>query len=413
VRHLEINSKSLTTYLLAGIIGFYLVACGVRLGFPGKQYYDEVYFAKTAQEIILGQRTFTETTHPPLGKLYIAASLWLLGDESWVWRLPSLVCGTLLLIVLFSLTQQLTRNPRLALLVTFLMAIDGIHITQSRIAMVNAPMLLWMFLALLALLPYLTGRVVSRSRSFLAAGIFLGAAISVRWAGFYVYPLILLCLAFRFWREKEQLSFVSDLLVYLFLVPILLYFATHTIIPMVQGYPWKNIWTIQQHMYRYHVDLRATHGYSSAWWSWPLIIRPIWYFFERKNELVYGILCIGNPAVYWVGPFAIGYVLFKWMEERKFLYGFILAGFFSQWLPWILPKRVEFFHYFYSAVPFVFMAVALLLQRFWQIPKVGKWIVAGYLLIVTGLFIYWYPLYTGLPISEASYRNHLWFKAWI
>jgi dolichyl-phosphate-mannose--protein O-mannosyl transferase len=143
------------------------------------------------------------------------------------------------------------------------------------------------------------------------------------------------------------------------------------------------------------------------------LIRPIWYFFERRNELVYGILCIGNPAVYWVGPFAMSYVLFKWLEKHTFQYTFILAGFFSQWLPWLLPKRVEFFHYFYAAIPFEFMAIALLLQRFWQIPKVGKWIVACYLLAVAGMFIYWYPLYTGLPISEASYRNHLWFKAWI
>jgi dolichyl-phosphate-mannose-protein mannosyltransferase len=33
-------------------------------------------------------------------------------------------------------------------------------------------------------------------------------------------------------------------------------------------------------MYALQTQVLKQHTYQSDWWSWPLMIRPIWYFYE-------------------------------------------------------------------------------------------------------------------------------------
>ncbi|MBN1689103.1 MAG: phospholipid carrier-dependent glycosyltransferase [Candidatus Omnitrophica bacterium] len=408
------KDKSSELFFLTLAILTWALLFSYHLGFPASEYYDEVYFVPTAREYLSLNQTTTDTAHPPLGKLFLSLSLLTFGDTPWAWRIFSLFCGSLFLFVIYYLTKILTKNRWLASLVTFLMAVEGIHITQSRIAMLNAQMSLWMFLSLLVLLPYLQGETEKRLRSFFFSGIFLGLTISIRWVGAGIIGIIGPLLLIKFLRDKDKLGFLRDFFMAYILITTLIYIASHSIIPLGQGYKWSNIFTYQAHMARYHATLQEGHTYGSEWWGWPLLVRPIWYFFERKGTIVNGILCIGNPAIYWMIPVAMFYVLGMWLKERKFLYGFVIFGFLSQWLPWALIGRVKFFHYFYAAVPFALLGIALLIREIWRYGTLGKWLVCFYILLVFIMFIYWFPLWTGYPISDPSFQSHLWFKkAWI
>lgn len=384
-----------------------------RLEFPPTKYFDEVYFPTTAKEYLSLKQTTTDTAHPPLGKLLMSLSILAFGDVSWAWRLVSLISGLFLILTVYALAKKILKQLWMALFVTFLFATEGMHLTQSRIAMLNAPMMLCMFLSLLAVIPYFIDKNAPRTRAFAMSGAFLGIAVAIRWVGVAIVGVIGIFLIKRFLEEENKLLFLRDFVLFYVALPVFVYFASHIIIPLGQGYPWKNIWTYQFHMARYHATLKEGHGYGSAWWGWPLLVRPIWYFFERKEGFVYGILCIGNPAIYWMIPFAMGYVLFKWLEKPSTLYALILVGFFQAWLPWAVIGRVKFFHYFYPATPFIAMAIALWMQRIWQIGPRGRIIVTAYVMLVAILFLYWYPVYTGLPMTEAFFQNHLWFKSWI
>lgn len=409
----EQMKKSAEVLILLGGAVLCLAMYAHHLDFPSEPYYDEVYHVPTAREYLARSPVTTETVHPPLGKLLIAASIWFFGDTSWVWRLASLGSGILLIFIVFTLARILTQNFWTALLATFFFAVEGVHITQSRIAMLNSPMVLFMFASLLALLPYLMNPKAPRSRAFFVSGVCLGLALSIRWVSLGIAGVIGPFLFKRFFEEKNQWAFLRDAFLFYFLIPLAIYTAAHSVIPLVQGRPWIDIWNSQVHMARYHLTLTEPHGYGSEWWSWPLLVRPIWYFFERKEGLVYGIFCIGNPAVYWLILVAMGYVFIQWLKRLDTLHGIVLFGFLTQWLPWAWVGRVKFFHYFYAAVPFSVIALALLTQRIWQGGRVGKWVVVGYLLLVLVLFVYWYPLYTGIPISEPYFQNHLWFKSWV
>jgi dolichyl-phosphate-mannose--protein O-mannosyl transferase len=41
--------------------------------------------------------------------------------------------------------------------------------------------------------------------------------------------------------------------------------------------------------------LTAGHAYASPWWSWPLMLRPIYYWTDADAALYF----VGNPVVWW------------------------------------------------------------------------------------------------------------------
>ena len=148
------------------------------------------------------------------------------------------------------------------------------------------------------------------------------------------------------------------------------------------------------------------------------MLRPIWFYFDaqrfgKPEAVIKGILCIGNPAIFWMIPVAIGYLIWDFCKRRAWASGLVLLGFFTQWLPYAFFGRLKFFHYFYTAMPFVAMALALLLSRLWAWGKPGRVIVVLYLILVAGMFVYWYPLLTALPVSGKFFQHHMWFKKWI
>ncbi len=95
-----------------------------RLGVPENFYFDEVYFGYTAQRCLVGshdaydpyaphpEKVFIEWTHPPLGKLIIAAGMALAGDNSYGLRVSSVFMGVLGIVLVFLLSIALFSSPR-------------------------------------------------------------------------------------------------------------------------------------------------------------------------------------------------------------------------------------------------------------------------------------------------------------
>ncbi len=83
-------------------------------------------------------------------------------------------------------------------------------------------------------------------------------------------------------------------------------------------------WGLQKQMWWYHTNLKATHGYQSQWWMWPMDLRPVWFYvqycspgddkpatpnsmrckesFARYNtdRTIGDIYTMGNPAIFWM-----------------------------------------------------------------------------------------------------------------
>ena len=409
--------KDVKRFTVIALIALLLLTLyGYRLYFPLEVYYDEVYHVKRASQLAVEHQFNSNVTiHPPLWHFVSACCISLLGDCSWVWRIPSMVCGLLVLFLVYLLTERIFKNYFIALLALFLFTFDCMSITQARIGMLNSMMLMFMLASMYFFLQSVLFEKWSRRKSFLLAGMFLGLGMATRIVASYqmiIYGIITGAHLIK--SRKNFWITIKDAFLYLIIVPVVIYFGVYLSIIIFNGNSWSDFWSHLHYSFR-GFALKEGHDYGSSWWSWPLIIRPIWYFFAIQKETgeVNGILCMGNQAIFWIIPLSMGYVMWKFIQKREWSYGLILLGFFGQWLPWAFIDRVKFFHFFYTAMPFVCMSIAVFLFRIWHMNKWGKVAVVAYLVLVTSLYIYWYPLLTGYPVTLRYYMHHMWFRSWI
>jgi dolichyl-phosphate-mannose--protein O-mannosyl transferase len=127
-------------WALAGGIGLLAFVIGIiGYGWPPDKIFDEIYFARGGEEY-LRNATQYEWTHPPFTKEVIAVSMWLfgglhgLGNTSYGWRFLNVVIGALQCLVLYAFAKRLTGTTWLAALGALLLAFDGFHFVESRIA---------------------------------------------------------------------------------------------------------------------------------------------------------------------------------------------------------------------------------------------------------------------------------------
>jgi len=410
--------KNITVGILLGIV--LLFVWGYQLQLPRQFYYDENQYIGFTQELIY-KHNYTEfyNVHPPLWHLLVMSCIKLFGDYSWVWRIVSLISGVGVILLLYQLTQKITGDPTVAALAVFASVFDCISLTQARIAMMNSFMLLFMLACLLYLLRAFPKEKPIDKRSLRLSGIFLGIALATKLLALNLFLFIAVILVQQaFKRKTERGILLREAGFFLFAVPLLMHFAIHLVIIFYKDRTLADVWKIWIFHIKYLIELKETHTYASKFWGWPLLLRPIWFYF--KSDLwdtplarVWGIICIGNPAIFWMIPVIIGNLLWDYWKRRSAVSGLILLGFFTQWLfPFALMK-LTFFHYFYTAVPFVVMGLGLLLARIWRTGKIGRRVVITYLVLVAAMFVFWYPLLTGLSIPQWYYNQHMWLRSWI
>jgi dolichyl-phosphate-mannose--protein O-mannosyl transferase len=402
-----------------GIILFAVVICVIysyRLNFPPEPYYDEVHYVRFLKKLIHEHTYDYVSPHPPLWHLMTLAAIGILGEQPVAWRIVSLLSGLLLIPFLYLLTKKITHDTPTAICAAMLFALDCISFTQARIGMFNSLSLLWMMLALWAFLHLQPERPWPRRRVLLSTGFFLGLGVATKLATLGMAMIIYFLAIFEaIKRRGERKELILESILFLVILPLIIYFCAHAFIPFLPGYSWKSIWEIQKFNFHYHLVEAATqtHQYASQWWGWPLLLRPVWYYYAPEASVVRGIVCIGNPAIFWVIPSMVAYLFWDLLRRKSKTVALILLGFLGQWLFYAIGARLKFFHYFYFAMPFVAMGLAWICRQLWKQGRVARILVCAYLVLVLGMFIYWYPLLAGIPIPEKYFQHHMWFRSWI
>ncbi len=195
------------------------------------------------------------------------------------------------------------------------------------------------------------------------------------------------------------------------------------------GHNLNDLISLQTQMFGYHYDLKATHPYGSKWWQWPLILRPISYYYhdfraaaDAQNPLaccVAEIIAIPNPAVWWGGLVSLPFVAWLGIRERNKGYILLATAYLLQWLPWMTSPRVAFEYHFFPNLAIICLANAVLLQRAWRYgaelargtgrtwtwPKIA---VSTYLTLVLYLAIFFYPIWAGLHVPWNVWDARMW-----
>jgi dolichyl-phosphate-mannose-protein mannosyltransferase len=424
----------LLAFAFAGI--FYVILI-YRIATPNQFVFDEIYHGRSGMQYLQGQNPM-EWTHPPLTKLLISVSLRMFGatfdprDGFWQehgtypsndvigWRFMSCVFGALALFVLYILARTLSKNRMVAVLATLFLASDGVFFVQSRIAMTNVFTVFFVLLAALGAFQFAQGE---KKRWLGVMTIGLSGAVSCRWSTLIGVALIGVFLLWhtilpQITAKKPWTQVVGRLLLLgltVLIIPAVFYLVTY--IPyMRQGHDLHKVFEEQKAMWDYHSQLKEGHPYSSPWWSWPMMIRPTWYYVGQDVPQNYfkGILCIGNCFIWWATVPVLTFSAYFATVGRSPAFRLIALLGLGQWLVWaIQPRNLIFTHYLLEAIPFVCIGLAWFGVLLWQ--RGGSWRnVALYPILVVAWWIFFYPLLSAYPIPSSYYGQHLWMgKLWI
>jgi dolichyl-phosphate-mannose-protein mannosyltransferase len=401
--------------------------------------FDEGYYAFDACLAALGHGSPCHDVggqrlapvHPPLGMSIIGLGIKIFGYRPGGWRVASLLAGTLTIILVYLLARVLLRSTLGATIASGALAVDFLHFVHSRLAMLDVFLTLFGVATILAVVLDRTHIAWPRRRRWavrpwrIVAGAMGGAAVATKWPGlaFLICALILTVAWEARSREagllatlrKEGPSVIGCFVV----VPALVYLLSY--IGWAEGtllaWPWsegswiRDILADQWRMLRFHNDLDVEHFYASPPWSWPLLKRPMVYFYEPSGDDYRVILALGNPLVWWASLLSLAWMLFVGARRRGGPEAPILGAFAFAWLPWFAVDLVRaplFLFYLLPAVPFMCVAVgwaALRLSR----STPGKAAAATLAIGAVGLFAYYYPVLAARPISVESWRDRMVF----
>jgi dolichyl-phosphate-mannose-protein mannosyltransferase len=387
-----------------------------RLGTPGEEVFDEVYHAKTALQYLRGESP-VEWVHPPTAKLLIAIGVWLFGYEPWAWRLLPALAGTALAPVFYLLARTVLPTQRAAILSAVLLLCDGVYLVQSRIAMTNIfAVLFQVAAALFVVRSALRARLPTGGMAL--AGLFIGLAVSTRWTSLWATVFLgLVLLAVRGWRILWPRELALTALAFAAL-PLAIYVLSY--VPwMRQGHALGDLPELQRAIFRYHADLQAQHPYFSAWYTWPWLYRPTWYYFNQTDTVVRGIVAIGNPALWWTCVPVSVWALVTGAKARDPRRLFAGAGFFALYLPWgASPRTLNYSHYLFEAIPYACLSFGLLLERQWAARPAWA---RAFVTLTVALFLFFYPFLAAVPVPRDWYyfdlgrgvRPWTWFPKWV
>ncbi len=392
----KISTKKLQ-FVLGGIIAFAFVSRILALPFPANEYFDEVYHAFTAKVMLHGDpRAWEwwntppegfayEWTHPPLAKELMTVGMIFFGENSFGWRIPSAILGVGVIYLIYLISKKLFKDEFVAVLAAGAAALDGLLLVSSRIGMNDT---YFLFFALCSVFLSL------RQKNFFSA-IFLGLAAACKWSVFWLVPIIVLSQILYTKRFKvSQLWFV--------ILPPLIYVASY--IPMfTTGHNWEIFIGMQKQMWWYHTRLVATHPYTSPWYSWPFLLRPIYLYVSESG--LSKIYAMGNPIFFWSGIFSIISLSIVTLQTKSRNALFVVFSYLVFFAPWALSPRIMFLYHYLPSLPFMAIAIGVLLRKFPKaiLPFFGVGLV---------LFVYFYPHWAGIQISQTLDNSYYWFSSW-
>jgi predicted membrane-bound dolichyl-phosphate-mannose-protein mannosyltransferase len=371
--------------------------------------FDEAYYVNAAR-VMIGIRPPSGThyadqpsgldpnkEHPPLGKLIMARTIAIFGDNALGWRLPSLVAGMASILLLYGIVRAAGGGPWLGVLAAGLLAADNLALVHSRIGTLDMMLVAFMLLGAWC---YLRGWP-------LLAGAACALAALTKIGGLYAVLALLmfeLLLALWAWRGSRTapwgaLPRVGQLVGAFAVIGIGgLWLLDRRITEFAT--PWDHI----RHIMTYGLALRRDSGPANAEsYPWQWLINEVQMSYLRVDEsitqgeqivetrAVINFRGAMNPIIIGAFPLAFGYVLWRVWKKGDVLSLWTMAWIVGTYLPFyptsIVTQRISYLFYFLPTVPGVAVALSQLLRQS-GLPRTVLW---TFLLAVAIAFFNYFP----------------------
>jgi dolichyl-phosphate-mannose-protein mannosyltransferase len=262
-------------FILASILAFAFFVRIYRISLPEHYVFDEVYHAVTAKLISRNDprayewwnppvepNTAVDWLHPPIAKYTQAVGMLIFGETPLGWRISSVLFGVLVIAATAKLALVLFEDRRLSLLAAFLASVDGLLLVQSRVAMNDIHVTLFILLAAICYVQYfkksrlLDALHFKQSGFYLfLTGVFTGLAMGTKWSGVFVLGILGFFEAMRFlkllrlrmrnakpntvglskkypsYHQKHFTSwpnYIMTRVIYLLVIPVILYVLSYS-----------------------------------------------------------------------------------------------------------------------------------------------------------------------------------------
>ncbi|HEY8481552.1 MAG TPA: phospholipid carrier-dependent glycosyltransferase [Spirillospora sp.] len=454
--------------------------------------------------------------HPPFGKWMIALGEWMFGATPFGWRFVPALVGTLSVLILCRVARRMTGSTLLGCAAGLLLALDGLHFVTSRAALLDIFVMFWILAGFACLVNdrdrsrrILAERIEGGNRSpygpFLVhgwrfgAGICLGLACATKWTGlFYIAAFGLMVVVWDYGARRAAgvpAPFAGTMLleavpafVQLVVVALITYLATWwgwifkpggwgrgEVADVALWRPFEalpDLWSYHKQIFGFHAGLDDHHPYQSWPWDWPILRRPVAFFYNEPENACGAARCsreilgIGTPALWWGALVALVAVAFIWLLLRDWRAGAILLGFLAGWLSWFpsaFNERTMFLFYATPLIPFMVLAIVLCLGYLigpapagmkgahaataggdpsidhavvrgagdeavtdgrgageaGPVPAVGPRRLIGaaaagaFVLVVLANFAYFHPILSAQTIPYESWHDRIWLDSWV
>ena len=408
-----------------------------RFSYLNSSYFDEIYHPRTAYEHLQGVYPY-EITHPPLGKLLISVGIRLFGMTPFGWRFMGVLFGVLMLPLLYILVKSVFGKTSVAFCGTALFAFDFMHYTQTRIATIDTYGVFFTLLMYLFFWYWLSAGADAPFRAtapwLFAAGVSFGLGVCCKWTcvyaggGLFVLYVIALCQRgrreFARGRGKPFGLFLLKTLALSALAFLVIPGICYTLcyIPYAQassaGLSLRSLLDEmlrnQTYMFSYHQGVTATHPYQSAFYLWPLDIRPILYYRDTVGDLKSAISAFGNPVLWVGGLVALFCCVSRYLRQKVPAALFLLVGYLAQYVPWMLVSRCTFAYHYFPSTVFLVLALCMVFSDWIDCGGArGKKWMALFTGVCLGLFVLFYPALSGVFVPTWYCDTFLrWLPTW-
>ncbi len=409
---------TLETLFLLSLAIFNILLRVFRIDQPPVSFLNEKYYILPAVRDILSGLGDTKPITPPspLGKLFFAYSIKILGDNPFGWRILPAVFTSVSAVLVYFLAKSIFKNKWLAAVASLLFTFETATFVHSRSADPEAIVVTFVLLALI-----FAWKAIAHPRplAYILCGIFFGLAVIIKPQAFLMlFSSLLSIMLFAKTNLLKKITSTSTIS----LIAMAIYVVGFAAILKIENF--QSFLKLHKDATNYHTrywpqnyyrafekseyakrlpEFNEFILYPATWLKDPKI--P--YFemdIDGKKQVV---LFIFNPAIFYpaIATFIIGTILaFKSKDSRL---TFLLFTASSAYFPYLASSFYKPLTYPPYYLLFGLPSLIILLSYFLDIVRKRiKLVFIIYLLVAIAVFVLYYPLLVAIS-TEYFYFNLL------
>jgi len=280
---------------------------------------------------------YLNTEHPPLVKYIIGLSMLLLGDKPLSWRIPSIILGSLTILIVYMVAARLT-SPFIGLTVFIFAFLDPIFRSLSSIAMLEIYVTFFTALSMISAL----------KERYLISALSIGLAAASKLIGAFSIPALLVYMVLK--REHPSkailISIYIPLIVWISInIPLIAYMGIQQWILSIEG------------GVKWHLTPRPDGPPTSTPWGWFINENP--FPLHYSPDLSASV----NPAIYIIALISLIFTPYLSAKLRSYLIPplWFTTSFTGYLLAYFMGNRTMYSFYALIFTPSIYLLASILI----------------------------------------------------